>query len=413
MARIKLTPAAVERIKAPPVPADKKAARAEYFDILVPGLCLRVTYKGRKSWALMYRHGGKLRRLTLGSYPALGLVKARRAARKALEMVADGTDPAIAKREAKRRDETQQRGTFAAVAKDFLNRHGKTLRPRSLEEVERPFEKWLQPRWDHRRIEDIARRDVIDLIDEIMDAGTPVAANRTLAVVKKFFNWCVERGVLDTSPAAAVKRPAKEQERQRVLTDDEIALLWPAWDTLGYPFGDFHKMLILTAQRRNEVSTMKWSDLDLDADDQSWHVPAEVTKAARAHDVPLSPLAVELLDALPRFSGPYVFSTTDGRRPISGYSRAKARADKLSGVEDWTLHDLRRTAGTRMTQLGVPVFVVGRVLNHAPRSAVGITSVYDRHSYEPEKRHALDTGARKLESIVRPGDDKKVVPLRG
>ncbi|MEE8275163.1 MAG: integrase arm-type DNA-binding domain-containing protein, partial [Alphaproteobacteria bacterium] len=177
MAKIKLTPAAVERIRPP------KTGRAEYFDHAIPGFCLRVTDRGWKSWALMYRHRGKLRRLTLGTYPALGLLKARRAARGALEAVADGTDPAIAKREARRRDETEKHGTFAAVAEDFLNRHGKTLRPRSLEEVERPFKKWLLPRWGDRLISDIMRRDIIDLIDDLMDAGTPVAANRTLAVV--------------------------------------------------------------------------------------------------------------------------------------------------------------------------------------------------------------------------------------
>ncbi|MCZ6665155.1 MAG: integrase arm-type DNA-binding domain-containing protein, partial [Gammaproteobacteria bacterium] len=342
----KLTAAGVERIRPP------KTGRKEYFDSVLPGFALRVTDKGRKSWCVMYRIDGRLRRLTLGGYPALGLADARKGAREALLSVSRGTDPVEAKAAQDRQENAERANSFEAVAEEFLRRHGEKLRPRSLEEVARPVRKMLIPRWKNRLVTDISRRDIIDLMDDIMDAGTPVAANRTLAVVKTLFNWCIERGILDASPAAAVKRPAKEEERQRVLTDDEIAALWPVWEDQGYPFGGFHKILLVTAQRRGEVATMCWDDLDFDT--KVWHIPGASTKTGRSHDVPLSPLAIEVLTYFPRFSGGvFVFSTTAGKRPISGFSKAKARADARSGVTGWGLHDLRRTAGTRMTQLSI------------------------------------------------------------
>ena len=191
-----------------------------------------------------------------------------------------------------------------------------------------------------------------------------------------------------------------------MLTDDEIKALWLAWDQMAYPFGDLSKMLLMTGQRRSEVARMRWSDVDFDL--KVWTIPGEVTKSGRSHDVPLSKLALEVLEALPHFTGDHIFTTTAGAKPVSGYSRAKSRAEELSGVTEWRLHDCRRTVGTRMTQCGIQIFVVGRVLNHAPRSAVGITSVYDRYSYEPEKRRALEVWAAKLEGLIRPVPDKVV-----
>ena len=155
---------------------------------------------------------------------------------------------------------------------------------------------------------------------------------------------------------------------------------------------------------------MRWSEVDLGA--RVWTIPAEHTKADRAHEVPLSQLAMEILEAVPRFSGDCVFTTTGGERPISGFSKSKARLVALSGVtEDWRLHDFRRTAGTGMAGLGVPVFTIGRVLNHSATGMAGVTAVYLRHSYLQEKGHALEAWAQKLTGIVGPARDEKVVPL--
>ena len=396
MAKAKLTDAFCNRTKPP------GQGRLEFADQILPGLRFRVTDKGAKSFALITRLHGKQIRVTLGPYPMLSLSKARADAREALQAVARGEDP----RTAKRRARETRTDTFANIADEFLQRHGRKLRPRSLDELARPFKRWLVPRWGDRLVSNISRRDIIELMDDIIDKGTPVAANRTLAAIKTFFSWCLDRDIVEASPAAAVKRPGVEKERERVLADHEIKALWPAWDKIGYPFGDLGKMLLVTAQRRTEVARMRWSDIDFKA--KVWTIPPEATKGGRRHDVPLAGLALEILESIPRFSGNFVFTTTAGAKAVSGYSRSKSRAEEISKVTGWRLHDLRRTAGTRMTQCGIGVFVVGRVLNHAPRSAVGITSVYDRYSYEPEKRHALDTWARKLETIIRPVPDKVV-----
>src|SRR5262249_10874978 len=159
---------------------------------------------------------------------------------------------------------------------------------------------------------------------------------------------------------------------------------WPRFVALGYPFGPFFQMALVTGQRREEVARMRWADIDMDA--QLWILPAEATKAARGHAVPLSPLAVALLKDLPKL-GTFVF-TTARDRPISGFSKAKARLDAMDGSSratvsaSWTIHDLRRTAATEMGRLGVSRFVIGKVLNHADRS---VTGIYDRHLYLQEK----------------------------
>lgn len=283
--------------------------------------------------------------------------------------------------------------------------------------------------WRNRPIDSITRRDVNDLLDKLVEGGLSVQANRVLAYVRKLFNWCIERGILDTSPAFQVKPPAAEQPRERDLKADEIATLWPAFASLGEPFGPYMQILLILGQRRNEVASMRWQDIDLERGE--WTFPRELTKAKRTHIIPLPHMAVDILKTIqpvsyrpsagrPPIASDFVFTTT-GETPISGFGRVKARIDKAAAearkqeeretVAPWCLHDLRRTAATRMAELGVPVEHIGRVLNHAPR---GITAtVYDKHTYIPEKRRALDVWADYLKSIVAPEDGGNVVKLRG
>ena len=397
MARKKLTDAAVKRLKAPDI------GRVEYWDAMLPGFGLRITDKGAKSWVVMYRMGGRLRRLTLGSYPAISLKDARREAGKAMRDVAQGNDPATMKAIARR----QRADTFEEIAEEFIERYVKR-NTRSWKATESILKRNVISAWGVRPIGEISRRDVIEALDKVMDRGEPYAANRLLAAVRKLFNWALERDIIETSPVANIKAPGREVQRERVLSEGEIKTLWEACERAGYPYGPLVKMLLLTAQRRDEVATMRWSDIEPEA--KLWTIPREHTKADRAHEVPLSPLALEILEALPRFAGPYIFTTTGGERPVSGFSKGKKSLEKLSGMEDWRLHDLRRTAATNMAGLTVPVDTIGRVLNHAQR---GVTAVYDRHSYLPEKCRALDVWASKLASIIRPRDDEKVVQLRG
>ena len=394
-----LTHLRVKRLEPP------KVGQVDHFDAALPGFALRVTTKGHKSWVLFYRIGGRQRRFTIGSYPAIELAEAREEAREAIRQVAKGIDPATVRAQQKAKAERQP-DTFAAVADLFVKRYAKP-KTRSWRETERIFEKYVNTEWRKREIHGIARRDVIDLLDRVMDRNGPYMANRVLAAVRKLFNWCLERGILDVTPVANVKAPGHETERDRVLSDDELKALWETWDNQRWPFGPFFQLLLVTAQRRGEVAQMRWADINFE--ERVWTLPREMTKGDRSHEVPLSSMAMDILGSLPRL-GDYVFAGRKDGRPISGFSRAKKRCDTLSGIGGWRLHDLRRSAGTNMAKLEIAVSTISRVMNHKEG---GVTKIYDRHSYLPEKRRALETWSRKLASIIRPGDDDRVVPLRG
>lgn len=408
MPRVRLTEAAVRRLTAP------EAGQTDYFDELLPGFGLRVSASGRRSWFVFYRvkdgpQRGKQRRYTLpGSSAAIGLADARDQARDVLRRVEVGEDPSVDKRRV--RAERAAAMTVAAGVEQFIERYAKP-RNRSWKETARILEVNVCPDWGDRALEDIGRGDVVLLLDQLADRA-PVMANRTLATLRKMMRWHVERGTIPSSPAEGVSAPTRERQRERVLTDNEIRCFFQATEEDGYPFGLLFRLLLVTAQRRDEVGLAAWSEFDLDA--QLWTIPREKTKGDRAHEVPLSTLALELLDELPR-QGPLLFSTsTDGARPVSGYSHAKARVtarmEEISGVEipDWRLHDLRRTAGTGMAAVGVPVSTISRVLNHAEG---GVTKIYNRFSYADEKRDALDRWGQRLMAIEE-NDDRKVIFLR-
>lgn len=393
MPKRKLTAAAVEKLGPP------ESGRIEYFDTLLRGFALRITARGSKSWVLFYRVHGRQRRMTIGSYPMFDLSEAREEARKALQLVEKGQDPAAIREEQRRK----RPDTVIAVAENFIQRHAKPNN-RTWREVERMFEIHVLPTWGKRDIGSITRRDVIDLLDQVADRTSSVRANRVLANVRKLFAWAAERDIIESSPVAGVKPPGRENERDRVLTDNEIKAFWKAAEVLGWPFGPFAQMLLVTAQRRDEVAHMRWDDID---EHGVWTIPKEKTKANRSHEVPLPSLALEILERTPRI-GSYVFmSGRAGARPISGFGKAKAKLERLSGIHNWRYHDLRRTAGTNMARHGVPISTISRVLNHAEG---GVTRIYARYSYLNEKRKALNTWARTLAGIIRP-TESNVIPL--
>ncbi|TIQ88531.1 MAG: site-specific integrase, partial [Mesorhizobium sp.] len=253
---------------------------------------------------------------------------------------------------------------------------------------------------------DITRAEIIAHIDDIYDGGKPIAANRTLAALKRLFSWCVERDLIPSSPCDRVKAPSAEQSRDRILTDAELQAVWKASEGLGWPFGPMVQMLVLTGQRRNEVSGMRWEEIDLKG--KLWSLPRERAKNDQPHSVPLSAPAIELLESLPRIEGQdFVFSTT-GTTPVSGFSRMKRGLDAKVvaalreeaeerkddpaqvSVADWWLHDLRRTCASGMARIGINLPVIEKVLNHVSGSFAGIVGVYQRHSFDDEKRAALD-----------------------
>jgi integrase len=415
----KLTDLFVERA---PMPA---RGRIEYFDAGFPGLALRVTDKSRKSWSLFYRFNGRLRRFTIGTYPAIKPAQARREAITALERVRQGVDPAEERR-TRRSTPSPEAETFGAVAEDYLDRHvRKNCAPVTYTEAKRDLECNVLPKWRHRPIASISRRDVIDLVDSIVARGVGIQANRTLARLRALFNWAVEKDRISNSPADWMKLPTKERARDRSLTDNEICWFWQACGEIGWPFGPLFKLLLLNAQRRDEVGGMRWVEVDLDK--RTWTLPRQRAKSDREHEVQLSGAAVNIMRSLLRIGGGrngkdgLVFTTT-GRTPVSGFGNAKRRLDALmakarrrsldTNIPDWRLHDLRRTAATGMARLNFPPHVVDKVLNHVSGTIRGVAAVYNRFEYLDERRKALEAWGCHIENLIAPASPDVVRSLR-
>jgi len=369
---------------------------------------LRVTGNGVKSWIIMFRLNGKQQYRKIGSYPALPLSQAREVAREALKLVGQGIDPVEAKAAEKRHIASIK--SVSQAVDEFVEKHVKRNN-RSWKEVERVFRSYVKPAIGDRPLPSITPADIHELLDAQIDAGHPYMANRLLAHIRKFFNWCVGRHWITETPTRNIERPAEEVARDRVLSGAEIGMFWVATGELGWPFGPFLRMLMVTGQRRNEVSNMKWSQIDIG--EALWKLPKHATKSKREHEVPLSSAALEILENLPR-NGAYVFSTT-GNTAISGFSRAKIRCDNLMAtaqVPPWHLHDIRRTVASRMAEIGIAPHVIEKVQNRSTGQISGVAAIYNRYQYLREKTNALEAWARALEAIVQPVDEN-VVELRG
>lgn len=397
-----LTTRTVEALKPNP------RMRLELPDPALSGLYIIVQPSGTKSWALRYRHAGRTRKLTLGRWPIVGVAAARAAATEALEKIEHGKDPAAEKMAAKAASaDLAGRDTLRALFDLYTRQRLSKLK--AGETARLVITKHVLPHWGDRNVQEITRRDVIDLLEGIVESGRAVTANRTRAYLSAFFNWCVERDVIELSPVAGTRPPAKETARHRVLSDDEIRWLWQAANEVGQPFGPLAQLLLLTGQRRGEVAEMR--DAEIDGD--KWHLEGTRTKNGYAHTVPLSSEAKAVLAKLERINGRegYIFTTT-GVGPVSGFTKGHARLvktmqqiagherSKLIEIPRWTLHDLRRTAATGMARLGIPVRVTEAVLNHASGTGGGIVAVYQRHDFAGEKRNALDAWGRYVHQLV-------------
>ncbi len=371
------------------------------------GLYLVVHPTGRKSWIFRYRFRGRTRGLTFKQgFPDLKLAAARAEAEAAAKDLRDGIDPAETKAEEQKREPDRA----ASVADEWLDRYVKP-NTRTWPEVERILNKEVLPTWKNKIITEIGRADVLRLIDSIVDSGRPVLANRTLSLLKRWFNWCLERGLLEVSPAAGIRPPVKEKSRDRVIEAQELQQFWKATEELGFPFGPFFRLLALTAQRRGEVSNIRWEDVNFD--DRLWTLPADATKPGRIHDVPLSDAAVELLQSLPIFKGPFLFTTNGGQRPIGGFSKAKILLDSKMNVEvGWRIHDLRRTAATWMAGHSVAPHVLSALLNHSPGSAQGVTAIYNRFRYLEERREALEAWGQHISSLAEKKPEGQIISIK-
>ena len=419
----KLTQRTVDAAR--PDPSGRDAFVWDGGDGGVKGFGVRVKKSGAKSFVVQYRNGHRQsKRFTVGSASVLRVEQARDKARKLLAGVTDGDDPATQKAA------SRNPAAFKALVERFIKDYAKP-RNRHYKHVERTFELHVIPKWGTRPVASIERRDVRELLRGVAEGSGPIAANRVLAAVRKLFNWAASEDLVPASPVAGVQPPSPERVRDRVLGDDEIRSLWSAFATVPV-FGAAFKMMLVTGQRRSEVARMRWADLSLDDRATAiWTIPGASNKAGRDHLVPLSDLALDILDSIAvrgwkdaaghDVDRPdYVF-TTNMRAPISGFSKAKlavSEAVTTANAElperdcvllaDWRLHDLRRTAATNMPRFGADRFIVARVLNHADPS---VTGRYDRYLYADEKRRALDQWARGLALILNPPGDN-IVPMR-
>lgn len=362
--------------------------RYEVHDLHCPGFSVRVSTQGQKTFGVKFRYGVKQKRLKLGVYPRITLATARGKALDALRQVDEGIDPTQRRRQAGTKVE--------AVCGEFVRLHAQA-RNKSWRETERILERELIPTFGQRDIRDIKRWDILEIMDAAVARGATYQANRILAVVRKLFNWCVQRDIVETNPIVGLTAPTKEVSRDRVLDDKEIRAILISCRNDVYPFRQFAPLLLATAQRRGELAEMRWTEIDLEA--KQWVIPTDRSKNGKPHVVPLSSYAVSLLNEVPRFLDcEYVFTTTR-RSPISGFSKALRRLWKATDADDWRLHDLRRTAASGMARGGVAPHVVEKVLNHISGTISGVAAVYNRYAYDAEKCEALENWGAFLSGI--------------
>lgn len=376
--------------------------RPERYDLREPngkGFMIRVFPSGQKSWGFIYHFDGKKRRITFGNYPTLTLADARRMHHQALNLLANGVDPATAKQLAQIEARTSQ--TIRNLIDEYMEKWAKP-RKRSWKEDLRILEKDIAPLWGRLKAKEVTRKDVIALLDDIVDRGSPIAANRTLAVIRRMFNFALERDIVDINPCHVVKAPAKENRRERLLSMGEIKVFWCKLDSASMSQLSklALKLQLVTAQRKGEIIAAEWSELDLQAG--WWTIPGQKAKNGNPHRVPLSKLSLTILEQIKAISAKsqWLFPSPKANNHMGGTAIDHALRKNLKHFEDvesFTPHDLRRTAASQITALGISRLVVSKILNHTESS---VTAIYDRHSYDAEKQQALDIWAQKLTSEV-------------
>lgn len=393
MARIRFTERTLRALKSP------ASGRSEFFDATTPGFGLRVSASGGRRWFVMFRIDGRLERLTIG--PAgdggLSLADARQRAKDALNAAAKGKNLAAEKRVGRKVE------TFEELAARYIEEHAKPSK-RSWARDKEILDRDVLPAIGRLKANRVTRADVKAILRGIVARGAPVMANRTLEVVRGVFNWAMreEVGAIITNPCAQMAPPGgEESSRERALSDAEVKAFWgrinKAKITRG--IGLALRLILVTAQRKGEVASARWEEIDHDA--AVWTIPADRSKNGLAHRVPLSTLALELLAEAKALAGhsSFVFPSPHLNRPVTAgaLNNAAFRSRATFGIGPFTPHDLRRTAATQMASMGVPRLTVGKVLNHIE---AGVTSVYDRYAYDIEKRQALDAWAHRLSEIV-------------
>ncbi len=378
------------------------AGRRDVYDAVTPGLVLRITHTGVKTWSICYQVKGRPRRLTLGSLPGVSLKLARDRAREARASLQRGADPVQEKKDAER--EASIYG-FESCVTDYVAKYAKAQQ-KTWKETERVLKRLAIPEFTDRPVKEIRRRDVVDLLDRV-GARAPYAANQLRAHLSRMFNWLVEREVIEASPLVGARPRSLGPPRDRVLSDEELGALWRSAGELGGPYGAAVRFIILTGLRKENASSLRWEQVEGD-----WAVfSADEMKGGRVFRAPLSPAAKAIVAAQPKFkmakggTGPYVF-TSSGTHGLSNWSDEKKALEEMLAakfertVPDWRLHDLRRTLGHGLARLGFPLEVRKRVLDHKADSRDVTASVYTWHSFDAEAMVAAKAWADYVAKLV-------------
>ena len=415
MARRKLTNIAISKLQPGPEVTDAES-----------GMRVKVRETGKVVFLLRYRRPGSRKgaKLTLGfldahgtekDEPVLGgplsLAQARYLCSQARRDLAKGVDPGEVKRQQKFETRTKQQDTFESVAREYVERYSKHHHRHWINvahglgfNVDRatstlaaiPRKGGLADRWRDLPLASLTRRDVRNVTDARIEAGTPFSALATFKSVRRLLNWAVDQDIITHSVLNKVKPPVRGHSRERVLTTEEIKRFWSACDQIHLPWGPYFKLLLVLGQRRNEIKNLSADEIGAEV----ITLPASRTKNKREHLVYLPALAQELLDSVPRLGNRWIFATYRGR-PMSGISKATERLRRYMGnVEDFRLHDLRRTCATRMAELKVAPHVIDAVLNHVSGTIAGVSRTYNRYAYASEKAEALKRWSEELQRIV-------------
>jgi len=419
MPKMKLTDAAVSRLK-PPTNGQK-----DHWDALTPGFGVRISHGGTRTWlvqARVLKNGDwKQTRITLGRYPAMTLAEAREEARGVQKDAQAGKDPRGHAKRNRATMEEASRNTWAALAEIFLVKYAvrKGLRSSTLRDYRRALQGPDVQDWADKPVATFTRKDIRDRLDTVSERA-PIHANRLRAYWGKFFVWLVENEWIEASPVLGVARPVPERSRDRFLTKQEIPAVWQAFDVAGPAFASMLKVLLLTGQREGEIAALQWSEVvGLDGEDPKIELPPERTKNRKPHIIPLSPQAVEIIRAQPRFKdGAYVFTSGGGKTHVKGFSKGKAKIDAVLSeggvvIPPWRLHDLRRSVSTGLSEwLGIEPHVVEAILNHVSGTKAGVAGNYNRAAYLPQRRTSLSLWANHIDELLGKAAGGNVVKLR-
>ena len=379
-----------------------KTGRLELADSSCRGLWLRITSNGAKTFAFRFRADGRTERLTLGAYPDVTLRDARTRADDLRREVAAGRNPSATKRSASER-------SFAILAERYLNEHARRFK-RSAADDEMNLRLHILPHWANRDYTTIERADVIQLIERIVTAGKPVMANRVQALISGIFSFAVDVDLIKAHPSLKLRKRGQERAKTRVLSDDELRLFWAhAPDS---EVGRVLRVILLTGCRPAEVAGMAKAELEFDkaGHPTNWLIPADRSKNGRAHFVPLSPLAAEIIGNSISESD-FIFparragSGAIARHSVTGAMKRMTGAfpKDAPGIATWlkdppTPHDLRRTVATRLAAAGIPGEDVAAVLNHTRSDITG--RHYDHYSRAAEKARALARWSQILSAVL-------------